>query len=930
MTRQARFVNLGPGLVGKCMGVLALIGCAGGGAQPAANPAASAAVAAAERNAKLPPLIEREIFFEDPEISGGQISPDGKYITFRRPYKGVLNVWVKQREQPFEAARPITADTKRPVGGYFWTEDSKYVLYVQDKGGDENYRIYAVDPAAPAEAATGVPVARDLTPYKDVRAQIIDVPEPLPGKLIVALNDRDPKMHDVYRLDIATGKRELMFKNEASIVGWTVDYTGKLRLAQRLTPDGGTELLRIDGNKLSRVYECSQLEECGAFRFHKDGRRVYMTTNKGPDTDLSQLVLFDPASRKEELIESDPEKQVDFGGVVFSDVTEELVATVYEGDRERIYPRDGQFQRDYDIIKKSLPDGDISFISATDDERYRLVAITSDRDPGAVYLYDRAAGRVDLLYRPRPKLPVEHLAAMKPVRYTARDGVSIPAYLTVPKGSDGKNLPTIINPHGGPWARDTWGYDPMAQFLANRGYAVLQPNFRGSTNYGKKFLNLGNKQWGTGTMQHDLTDAAKWLAAEGIADGKKIAILGGSYGGYATLAGLAFTPDVYAAGVDIVGPSSIPTLLASIPPYWAPLKKLFAVRVGDIDDPTERKMLEAQSPLNFAKNIKAPLLVIQGANDPRVKQAESDQIVVAMRDAGRPVEYLVAADEGHGFRGQENRLAMFAAIEAFLAKHLGGRAQQGMAPPVAQRLAGLTMNVQKVALKPVVAAPVATAAATFTGASLKPAKFRYAFKGETMGKPIEGTSTLTIASARHEGKPVWSIAEESKTSLGTGSDKTLVDRKTLMPVDRMVKQGATSIELAFTATEVSGKMKAVGQEMPIKAKVDGAVLSDGAPLHLALATLPLADGYRSQIQSFEIVGGKAKKHAVTVAGSEDVKIPAGTFAAWRVQITPEEPGDGAATVWIEKAGGKRVLKWERTLPGAMGGGKLGAELLANP
>ena len=924
--------------VGVCTVAVVLLGaCASSGVSktgPGAGP-----VSAAGPSGELPPLIDREIFFEDPEISGGQISPDGTFISFKRPYKGVLNVWVKRREQPFDAARPITADIKRPVSDYFWSEDGKYVLYVQDKGGDENFRIYAVDPAAQPEAGTGVPAARDLTPFPDVRAMILAVPEPTPGWLVVGLNDRDPQMHDVYRLEIATGKRELVFKNEANIVGFDVDLTGKLRLGQRMTADGGMEILRIDGqngsSKLTSVYTCSQEESCGAVRFHKDGKRVYLITNKGR-TDLSQLVLFDPATREEMVVEGDPEKQVDFGGAEFSDVTEELVATTYEADRLRVYPHEEKFRQDYQLVRKALPDGDLYFGSSTEDERLRLVSVTSDLDPGATYLYDRSTGKVELLYRPRPKLPTQHLAPMRAVRYNARDGNVIPAYLTVPKGSGGTNLPAIILPHGGPWARDTWGYDSFAQFLANRGYAVLQPNFRGSTGYGKKFLNLGNKQWGTGYMQHDLTDGVSWLIEQGITKSKRdarVAIMGGSYGGFATLAGVTFTPEVYAAGVDIVGPSSIPTLLASIPPYWAPMKKLFSVRVGDPDDPTELAKLKAQSPLYSAKKIKAPLLVIQGANDPRVKQAESDQIVVALRDAGRPVEYLVAPDEGHGFRGQENRIAMFASIERFLAKHLGGRFQPTMPAPVAQKLAAITVDVNKVVAKPAqpsskaVAAPVVAPA--FAGATLRPATLRYTFKGESMGQPVTGTTTLTIAGGKRDRRPVWTIAESTKTAQGKGSDTTVLDKETLLPLDRKVRQGATTLDLAFSDKEVSGKMKAVGEEMPIFAKLEGgAVLSDGMPLNLALATLPLKLGYVTQIRSFELLGGKTVVNRIEVKAVEPVATPAGTFAAYRVLIAPEDGSAGSSVVWIEEAGSHRVLKWERTMPGAVGGGKMSAELVS--
>jgi dipeptidyl aminopeptidase/acylaminoacyl peptidase len=914
--------------------LLAVAGCAEAPPPPPATTAAATAsptpppIPAARLPAGLPPLIDRELFFDDPEISGGQISPDGKFISFRRPYKGVLNIWVKRREEPFQAARPLTADTKRPVTNYFWSEDSKRVLYAQDKGGDENYRIYAVDPAAAPEAATGVPPARDLTPYPGVRAEILDVPESTPGTLIVGLNDRDPQLHDVYKVEIATGKRELVFKNEQNLLGYSFDLKGKLRLGARMTPSGGTEILRVDGNgkKLVSIYTCTADEACAPVRFHKDGKRVYLETNKG-DPDLTRLVLFDPRTKREEVVESDPEKQVDFGGARFSDATEELVATYYEGDRLRTYPRTAPFKHDYETVRKALPDGDLSFQSSTEDDRLQIVSVNSDTDPGAVYLYDRATGKVEFLYRPRPKLPTQHLATMKPVRYTARDGVSIPAYLTIPKGVEPRGLPTVLFPHGGPWARDNWGYNGWSQFLANRGYAVLQPNFRGSTGYGKKFLNLGNKQWGTGTMQHDLTDAAKWLADQGIADPKRIAISGGSYGGYATLAGVAFTPDLYAAAVDLVGPSSIITLLKSIPPYWAPAKKMFAVRVGDMDDPAELERLKAQSPLYAAKNIKTPLLVIQGANDPRVKQAESDQIVAAVRDSGHPVEYIVAPDEGHGFAGKENRLAMFTAMETFFARYLGGRYQDSVPPPIAQRLASLTVDVKKVVARPAVREePAVAKQPTFSGDALRAATFKYAYTGQMMGKKMEGSSTVTVAAGTRADRPIWTINEQSKTSLGEGSDTTVLDKKTLLPIGRSVRQGPATVELEFTPQEARGKMKAGPQEMPINAKLDGAVLVDNMSLHLAIGTLPLAPGYKTTLRSFDLMGAKAELQTLEVKSAEEVTTPAGKFSALLVQVTPAESG-GSLLLWVEKAPPHRVLKWNATLPPQRGGGKVSAELV---
>jgi dipeptidyl aminopeptidase/acylaminoacyl peptidase len=671
-----------------CILAVAVAGCARAPSVRSPQVVSQAAGAVAS----LPPLVERDVFFGDPEIAYAALSPDGRFISFVKQLDGVLNVWVKGMNEPFSAARPITHDTKRPVIGYFWSEDGRNILFVQDKAGDENFRVYGVDPAAAPAPGSKVPPARDLTPYANVRAQIYAVPKKTPDFILVGLNDRDPKLHDVYRVDLRNGQRQLVFRNEQNIAGWVADLDGNLRLAVRVKPDGGTEILRVDGNTLTQVYDCTYEESCDAIRFHRDGRRVYLATNKG-DVDRTRLALFDPRTGAIEPVESDPESRVDFAQAIFSNATDELIATQYVGDRVRVYPRDPQFARDVERIRQALPNMDLFFRVPTRDDRIWIVKGIEDTNEGANYIYDRTTGKVELLYRPRTDIPAQHMTAMRPVRYTARDGVEIPAYLSVPKGVEAKSLPAVIFPHGGPWGRDQWGFNPIAQFLANRGYVVLMPNFRGSTGYGKRFLNLGNKEWGTGTMQHDLTDGARWLIDQGIADPKRIGIMGISYGGYATLAGVAFTPEIYAAGVSFVGPSSIITLLNSIPPYWEPIRKVFSVRVGDVASAEDMPRLRAQSPLYSASRITAPLLVIQGANDPRVKKAESDQIVIALRDLGRTVEYLVAPDEGHGFAGEVNNLATYAEIERFLARHLGGRYQESMSPTVRDRLALLRVKI---------------------------------------------------------------------------------------------------------------------------------------------------------------------------------------------------------------------------------------------
>jgi dipeptidyl aminopeptidase/acylaminoacyl peptidase len=656
-------------------------------------------VALLAQESKLPPLLDRELFFDNPEISGGQLSPDGKFISFVKPYNGVMNIWVKTLEEPFASARPLTADKQRPVRSYFWSRDGKYILYVQDKGGDENFNIYAVNPSEKAPVGAEVPENRDLTNLKGVRVQIYSVPKTDPDAIYIGLNDRDPAWHDLYRMKLSTGERTLIRQNsgEDRITGWIFDWNDQLRLAMRANADGSNDILRVDDNGFTAIYTTSVFETAYPVAFDKDNKRIYLVTNKGDDVDLTRLILLDPETLKEEFVEADPLQRVDLGDVAFSDLRREIIYTSYEDDRNRLYWKDKDFEADYKRISEQLPGVEPYFARTTADERFWIIGAYSDVDPGTTYLFDRETKKLTFQYRPRPNIPVEHMANMQAIRYPSSDGLEIPAYLTLPKGVEPKNLPVIVMPHGGPWARSGWGFNSYAQFLANRGYAVLDPNFRASTGYGKKFINAGNKEWGR-KMQDDITWGIKYLVKQGIADPAKVAIMGGSYGGYATLAGLAFTPDVYACGVSIVGPSNLITLLNSIPPYWESIRTVFHKRMGDPSTPEGEADLKKMSPLFSADKIKSPLLVVQGANDPRVKQHESDQIVVALRDRGFPVEYIVAPDEGHGFARPVNNMAMLAAAEKFLARHLGGRYQESMKPEVAERLKEITVDPKTVML----------------------------------------------------------------------------------------------------------------------------------------------------------------------------------------------------------------------------------------
>ncbi len=875
--------------------------------------------AIAAKDSGLPPLLDRDLFFGDPEIAGAQISPDGKFISFIKPLDGVRNIWVKKTREPFAAARPLTADTKRPIPAYFWSRDSRYILFVQDDDGDENYNIHAVDPAAEPAQGKKVPASRELTAMEKVRAAIYAVPRKDPGTIYIGLNDRDAAWHDLYRLDLATGQRTLMRENTERIASWFFDNDGKLRLALRIADNGDTEILRVDEEGFTKVYSCDVFESCGPVRFHKDNKRFYMETNKGEGVDLTRLVLFDPATGKEELVESDPEGRVDFGNAIFSEVTEELVGTTYNDDGQRIYWRDKAFEKDYNWLKDKLPGMEIRPGSSTADERLWLIVASSDVEPGERHLFDRKKKKLTLQYRIFEDLPRKHLARMEPIRYKSSDGLEVPAYLTLPKGVPAKNLPLMIFPHGGPWARDGWGYDPLAQFLANRGYAVLQPNFRGSTGYGKAFLNAGNNEWGQ-KMQDDLTWGVKHLVSQGIADPERVGIMGGSYGGYATLAGVAFTPDVYAAAVSIVGPSNLITLLDSIPPYWESIRKMFHVRMGDPTTPEGKAQLERQSPLNSANKIKTPLLVVQGANDPRVKQAESDQIVVALRERKFPVEYLVADNEGHGFSHPVNNLAMFATAEKFLAKHLGGRAQEGVSEEVAQRLAELTVDVRTVTLAEKVDASSVGVPKATSGLVERASSYKAVI--EAGGQTIN----LTMEREIRADDAGWVITESMQTPMGNAQDQATLARDTLVLLSRQVKQGPVTIDVAFKDNKASGTMVMNDNSRPIDVALGGAVFADGPGASEVLAALPLEKGYTATYRNFDLQAQKEKLKKLEVVGLETVTVEAGTFEAWRVDISSAEGDPDKASFWIDKET-RRVVKATAVLP-QMGGAVLTSELVS--
>ncbi|HVP14541.1 MAG TPA: S9 family peptidase, partial [Terriglobales bacterium] len=624
--------------------------------------AAAIAPLATIARAELPPIAPRGVFFGNPVKANPQISPDGTLLGYLAPSdKGVLNVWIKTIGKDDD--RMVTKDEKRGIRQYFFAEDGKTLLYLQDVGGNENFHLYAV-PLAGGDA-------RDLTPHEGVRAAGVDMDKKHPDELLVAMNMRDKRLFDMYRISLATGEEKLDTQNPGDVLGWDTDAEFQVRAAQAQNPQDGSTILRVRDavDQPWRDLLTLPADENGAFvGFTADGKAAYVETSIG--SDVTRLVKMDLGTGKEvETLATDP--RCDVGGLVIQPDLHTVQAVGFNYLRNEWKVLDKSIAGDFAVLRKLNP-GDFGITSRDRADDKWIVAYTNSDTQVKWYVYDRKTKKAAFLFGNQPALEKVQMAKMEGVVIPARDGLALPCYLVLPVGVPAKNLPFVLYIHGGPWARDNWGYNPTDQWLANRGYGVLNVNYRASTGFGKKFLHLGDRQWG-GTMQDDLTDAAKWAVAKGYADPKRIAIMGGSYGGYATLAGVTFTPDLYACGVDIVGPSNLKTLLQSVPPYWAPMRKMWDLRMGEVDK--DSVFNEKVSPLFHVDAIKVPLLIGQGQNDPRVNVRESEQIVAAMRAKSLPVEFVVYTDEGHGFARPENRLDFYGRAENFLAKHIGGRAQ---------------------------------------------------------------------------------------------------------------------------------------------------------------------------------------------------------------------------------------------------------------
>jgi len=611
-------------------------------------------------NEAVAPLIPMKDFFKNPVKVGYSLSPNGEYLAFLQPWEKRLNVFVEKIGSG-QATR-VTSAKERNIAGFGWKGDNR-IVYVQDTGGDENFRLYAVgiDGSNP----------KDLTPFEKVRAQIIDRLERNETEILVGLNKRNPQIHDVYRINVNTGEMQLIAENPGNYTGWGTDWDGNLRFA--ITTDGvnNTMMMRkSEADKFAPVVTTTFRETITPLAFTSDNQQLYVATNIGRDK--TAIVKYDVENNKElEKLFEHPE--VDVTNLLSSRKRRAILGVSYNTDKTHYHFFDKQradLQKD---LERRLPGYEVRLAGCNREEDKCLVRTFTDRSLGSYYFYDLKSKDFRKLSDVSPWLNDQDLAPMKPIKYQSRDGLTIHGYLTLPKGVPPRNLPVVVNPHGGPWARDSWGYNSEVQFLANRGYAVLQVNYRGSTGYGRKFWEASFKQWGK-AMQDDITDGVQWLIKQGIADPKRVGIYGGSYGGYATLAGLTFTPDLYAAGVDYVGVANLFTFIKAFPPYWKPYLEMVYEMVGHPEK--DKDLLTAASPVFHSKNIKVPLLIAQGANDPRVNKAESDQMVEALKARGIEVPYLVKDNEGHGFSNEENRFEFYRAMEEFLGKHLGGRVEK--------------------------------------------------------------------------------------------------------------------------------------------------------------------------------------------------------------------------------------------------------------
>ena len=853
--------------------------------------------ASASLTAQQAPLLDRGQFFADPAVSDLQISPDGRLFAFRAPFDGLLELWISRRHLGVDSAVRVSDG---PAESFFWSNDSQYLLFLRDGDGDENFHLFAVE-----ADTSGGGAPRDLTPDEGVQARVYALPDSEPNIVVAGLNDRDPTANDVYRIDITTGDRELVRLNDVEVVEWVTDLDGVPRVAVRYGPDGGTELLTLRGDTIIPALGCSPDETCLPVRFHQANRRLYLVTDQG-ERERTELVLFHPTTFEIEAVDRDPEGRVDFGEAIFEPGSDVLVATVYHDDTTRVYAQDSVFAIDLEWLAERQSIGSLTLGSVSANDALWVLEAENDTTPGSYYLYNRWYDTIEPIAEALPALPGNYLAVTTWVTYRSSDGEDISALLTLPRGDSAVGLPAVVVPHDGPWARDRKGFDPMIQFLANRGYVVLQPNFRGSTGFGKQFFSAGTRAWGTGVMQQDLADGAQYLVDRGIVDPNRIGILGVGYGGYAALAGLAYTPDTYAAAVAVGAMTDLPAFVTDVSQHDRLAQPFLHHVLGNPDLPEDRTMLDSKSPLRAASAITRPTLLAHGVNDPQVSVSQSERLVTALRSAGQDSEYLRVASEGRRFRTATNRIAFAAALERFFAEHIGGRVQQAMAQDVGGLLADMTVDPGE---------PLGTAALALSaplpdadGAAVEPATLVYRITTSDGG---ETELTRSVLAETLEGRDIWRVIDstlvpvltafefdstqfmdenfeyepELSGDLMAAADTVDVDRSSLLPLRRRTG-GLASMSVDFSADRVTGEVFVSDFVDDIDVPLEAPVFSDGLGLDLAIAGLPLSDGYETGLRSFDVQLGQIVPQRLTVTGADQVNTPAGEFDVFRITLDP--------------------------------------------
>ncbi|MFI5154116.1 MAG: prolyl oligopeptidase family serine peptidase [Chitinophagales bacterium] len=852
------------------------------------------------------PLIDREFFFGNPEFIDPKLSPDGRMISFLRAYKGILNIWVKKTEDPFSKSYPITA-SEEPVNNSYWTLDSRLILFSHNTWENDIYNVFAVDPVDSVESPLGVPYVHNLYPSDSQSVKIIRASALDSDLLWVGSMNKDQPFDDLYKFRISTGSLTLIRKNADRISQIFFDWNEVPRIGIRYeSKDSSLELLRLnkDGSS-TKIYDCSNLDICKIIGFSADNQWVYIKTNKGEQQDLVKLIRLNPETMKWNDVEQDPLNKVDLGRVLLGDSTHDLLFTSYFDDNLRVYWKDSSYQQDELFLRSKFPDRQIAFQQSSTNEQRYLITISADDKLPQVYSFDRDTKSLILQYTEYSRLkPFENaLSKIQPETYQSSDGMNIGAYLSMPKGYPSKNLPLIVMPHDGPWSRDYRGFNHIVQWLNSRGYAVLQMNYRGSSGFGKKFLNAGNRQWGL-LMQDDITWGINDLIGRGIADPRRIAIMGNGYGGYAALAGLAFTSDIYTAAVAIDGPSNLITLIGSIPANWNKSKRIFAERVGDDSRHDGRIKLERTSPLFADSAIKSPLLMIQDRYRSRIAKIESDQLVIDLRDSGRKVEYLDISEESQNASRTSNQSVAFARAESFLGKNLHARYQESVRPDVARRLQEITVDIA--ALTPGIAkvfSPLQKFDAP--GADLNQGSYTYGVMADLRNRRIPLNMTRTIV----DDSLNWIVTDKITGQMGEQTDEAVYQKGSLIPVSRKTTQRNATNEYDYFGNDIRANLSG----KTVNSSIEGAYLHDGAGIDMLIARMPLKEGFES---AFNLVGddGKPKLYQLKVLGMEKMN----GANCYKVQLTNVDNTTINTLMWISPSQkmAYRIVVPLAALPGA--------------